>query len=357
MKKALYLYLLLISVCPFPLLGQIVKPQIRVLAKNDSIGIQVIKAIDILKTEYYLIFNKTDSILFHSLNYRLDNDPLIFEGITINKPIQLDGIGKEEITLLYVNNNKKGGEYTKTAFVFNLDTKQKIFEGKYDYNETERKVAFSYTISFDKNRNLIIDYNKENSNLDPEQKEGIYSLVNGKYIWIKSQYQYSRKTIVDIDSLNIKVIQISRCKNPLSRHFLFFNNDSDSICFRFSYSCIENEPLGYLEDYKITSQQLDNIGSKEIIIEYSVSGLGPNSTDIVIFNVDTKKIIFSGCKNFFSMYEGETVAKCPGYECNIQIQDSGNIIVNHPANNCRNPELKEGVYTIQNGIYKWIKNK
>jgi hypothetical protein len=342
----------------------IVTPPIKLLEKNDSMGIQVIKVVYDLKTEYYLIFNKTDSILFRSLNYRLDNDPSIFEGISIDKPIQLDGIGKEEIRLFYVCNNNKAGELTKTAFIFNLDTKQKIFEGKYDYRTYEYyeneilNNSYSYHISFDKDKNLIIDYDKYHNNLEPDQKEGIYSLVNGKYIWIKSQFQYSRKTIVHNDSLGIKVIQISRCENPLSQHFLFFNNDSDSIPFRFSYSCIEDELSEHWENYKITSTQLDNMGSEEIIIEYSESSSHNRSrTDIVIFNVDTKKIIFRGCKSYFSRYEGEMVAKCPGFACNIQIHDSGNIIVTHSANNCMNPELKEGVYTIQNGIYTWIKNK
>jgi hypothetical protein len=352
------LQLLLILIFPFALPGQTAAHRTKLLAKNDSIGILIIRTGDASTTKYYVVYNQIDSILLHAMNREFYNDPSIYEGFTIDKPVQLDNAGKKEIKIYYVLNGAPGkGENNKTVFIINLNTKQKIFEGKYDYNDTDRKIQFGYTITFDSDGNLEIDYNKYTCSAIPEQKEGIYSLVDGKYKWIRSKYVYSRKTIARDDSSGIHITAISRCENDLMKYFLFYNNDADSIQFLQYYTCAEKSASSYTEDCKIKFMQLDKKGRPEIILEYSSSSNSSSSKETIIFNIDAGEIIFRADNNFFSMFEGEAIAKCKGYSSGIQILDSGNIKVTHPSENCMKPSVNEGTYVIENGKYVWVKTK
>lgn len=355
MRKIWCTSLLWIFICPPSFIAQTVKSPVRLLAKNDSIAIRIIKILYPLKTDYYLISNDRDSVLLHSLNYRFDKDTLIYEGMYIEKPIQLDGIGKKEIELRHVFHDAKGREDMKTIYIVNIDTKQKMFAGRYQYNNFKDRSGFSYKTSFDNDKNLIIDYAQREFSMDPEQKEGIYSLLNGKYMWVKSQYHYTRKVIASDDNLDFKVVQISRCENQLSEYFAIFNNNSDSIKFQSDYSCIALTSHEPKDTCKITARQLDRKGRKEIILEYSDGGYNRNSTTLMVFNLDARKLIFRGGKRFFAMNNGEQIATCHGYSCDITIKNSGAIVVSYPPNGCMSPPLKNGVYKIQNGLYAWMK--
>lgn len=355
MRKIWCTSLLWIFICPPSFIAQIVKSPVRLLAKNDSIAIRIIKILYPLKTDYYLISNEIDSVLFHSLNYRFDKEALIYEGFFIGNPIQLDGVGKKEIEIRHVFHDSKGREDMKTIYIVNIDTKQKMFVGRYQYdNYYKDRSGFSYKTSFDKDKNMILDYNKQQFSMEPDHKEGIYSLLNGKYVWVKSQYHYTRKVIASNDHLDFKVVQISRCENQISEYFAVFNNNSDSIKFQYDYSCIEltlHEPK---DSCKITARQLDHKGRKEVILEYSDGGYDRNSSTLMIFNLDARKLIFRGDKSFFAMFNGEEFANCHGYRCDITIKNSGTIVVSYPPNGCMSPSLKNGVYKIQNGLYTWM---
>lgn len=89
--------LLFILAFPLTLFGQATQQRPKVLAKNDSIGIQIIRMGNTLKTDYFVVYNQTDSIRFHSINREFYSDPSVYKGITIDKPVQLDNTGKKEI--------------------------------------------------------------------------------------------------------------------------------------------------------------------------------------------------------------------------------------------------------------------
>ncbi len=349
--------LLFLLIFPLTLLAQkTTSPYTKLLAKNDSIGIQIIRTGNSVKTDYYVVYNQTDSILFHSLNREFYNDPSVYERISIDKPIQLDNIGKKEIRLYHVLNGAPTKEEdNKTLYIINLDTKQKIFEGKYYYSNVKPpRNEIVYKITFDSTGNLVIEHDKYTCSITPDRKEGIYSLVDGKYKWMKSQYVYTRKTLARDDSSGVHVTAISRCENFQIEYFLFYNNDADSIKFLRHFTCYEHSVHDLHESCKMKLMQLDKKGRPEVIVEYSSYSGSRSSAETIVFNIDSGEIIFFGPSNFFSMYEGEQMAKCKGYTTTIKILDSGDITVTHSANSCMDSGLKAGVYKIINGKYEWM---
>ena len=347
------LHIVFILICSFDLIGQTGDSQAMTLKQNDSLGVQIVKAGDTSKTDYFLIFNETDSILFNSMNCSFHTTTLGFDGITIDEPQQLDQIGQKEIILYHVYNNMdKFGGQNKAMYIINPDTKKVMFSGKYYHNNSynEHK-TYSYKVSFDTNENLIINYNISQSNMDPDVKEGMYSLVNGIYTWKKSQYQYTRNVLAQKEDYGIEVVRIGSCERHLNRYYVA--NGEDSVIFRYTDRCLEQDPLEYQESVKLDSKQLDKKGQDELILEYEYSG---NQTytgyhkEVIIINLDSMEIIFrKEIEARGQHFYGEELGDHYGFKYEISYTDEGEIIINKPANNLH-PALQE-IYTLVGNKY------
>ena len=199
----------------FPVLGQVKsKNNVIVLNSIKSPKIKVVKQLDSKRGEsiiskYYIQYKNEIMYLNTELPESLSLDSCLIS------TQQLDGIGQPEIIIKLSKNY--GSSSASTTEIWNIDTKQQIFKVVNSLwarceNMCFRKKPlvfcnFDYSLTIDDKGNIIVKdlHNELDSKLmnstmpadsvhashvpccscNPNQQEGVFSLVNGRYIWVR----------------------------------------------------------------------------------------------------------------------------------------------------------------------------
>jgi len=191
------------------------KNNIIVLNSIDSLKIKVIKQLDSKRgqdivSKYYLLYKKRDTLY---LSTELPGSLSLDSCLVSAK--QLDGSGMPEIIIKLSKNY--GGSSGSTTEIWNIDTKQQMFKVVNTLWARCENMCFAqrplvfcnfdYSLQIDDNHNIIVknlhnDSEKETGkqvvptdsihekhvpccSCDPNQQEGVFSLVNGKYVWTR----------------------------------------------------------------------------------------------------------------------------------------------------------------------------
>lgn len=158
------------------------------------------------------------------------------------------------------------------------------------------------------------------------------------------------KLLATCDSLNIKIIRISNCTRYKNDYFLV--SGSDSIHFRYTDRCIENDPFEYKESVRFYFRQLDNTGHPEMIMEFETSGgiYEGYRKECIIFNIDAATIVFretiEACGQHFY---GEELGDFYNYKYELLLSDDGKIIVRKPLAGTN--AFTEEKYALENGVF------
>lgn len=172
-----------------------------------------------------------------------------------------------------------------------------------------------------------------------------------------------------------------------AHYYLRWNSNQDSIPIPVSSSFVPNQPyylprflpLNETDTCEIFLKQLDKQGLNEVIIEHSKN----NSITTTIVNLDSSKIIFCSTNSQFVYYPLNThygddhnnYSSCK-YSYEISFDNSNNLIIHslkqrgglnpNPKKQRKgkrdyvfgcDPDKKEGVYVLQNGIYTYSEEK
>jgi len=185
-----------------------VRNKIIVLARIASLKVKVIKQIVVIReneilSKYYITHknNGNTDTLFLSSEVR---SSLTLDSCFISVR-QLDSVGTPEV-IIYLKKTLGSHRYEiATTEIWNIDTKKQIFQGVnsqiaqcdnlvFIQNSLVR-CDFAYSIKFDEKQNIIVEnldkgstegqgeFHLPRCSCDPSQRAGIYSLVNGIYVW------------------------------------------------------------------------------------------------------------------------------------------------------------------------------
>lgn len=185
-------------------LNSIKSPKIKVIKQLDS------KPGQGIISKYYILYNNEVMYLDTELPESLSLDSCLIS------TQQLDGIGQPEVIIKLSKNY--GSSSASTTEIWNLDTKQQIFKVVNSLWARCENMCFAkkplvfcnfdYSLQFDEQQNIIVR-NLSNEALfavkkdlaptadslhtthvpccscNPNQQEGVFTLVNGKYIWAR----------------------------------------------------------------------------------------------------------------------------------------------------------------------------
>lgn len=191
------------------------KNNIIILNSIDSLKIKVIKQLEVkpgqdIACRYYLLYKKRDTLY---LSTDLPGSLSLDSCLVYAK--QLDGKGLPEIIVKLSKNY--GTSSGSTTEIWNIDTKKQMFkvvntlwarcENMCFAQKPLVFCNFDYSLSFDKNHNIIVKNLNNNSenvyqkkvvspdslhqkhvqccSCDPNQQEGVFSLVDGRYVWAR----------------------------------------------------------------------------------------------------------------------------------------------------------------------------
>lgn len=195
--------------------GQRSKNNVFVLSSIDSLKIKVIKQLEDkpgqdMVSKYYLLYKKRDTMyLSTELPSSLSLDSCLISAK------QLDGKGMPEIIVKLSKNY--GTSSGSTTEIWNIDTKQQIFKVVNTLWARCENMCFAqrplvfcnfdYSLKIDDKHDIIVknlNNGPENQSgkqtvqndsihakhvpccsCDPNQQEGVFSLVNGRYVWTR----------------------------------------------------------------------------------------------------------------------------------------------------------------------------
>ncbi len=201
------------------------------------------------------------------------------------------------------------------------------------------------------------------------------------------------------DSLGLQIVKhssfpINETENNLSKYYLRWNNNQDSILFfsnTFSLSSLSHFELYLLggefyllDTTSISLKQLDNKGNSEVIIQHNIY----RTTITTIINIDSGTIMFhsinaNSVTYFLNTSYGSDFNNYDAcsYSYEISFDNNNNLIIHnlvlkgglnpltlgrdkHTGKGKRDylwmdchPDKKEGVYILENGIYTYSEEK
>lgn len=214
MKQFIPIFVFLLFTIP-AMSQRLNKNNIIVLNSIDSLKIKVIKQIDNrpgqnISSKYYLLYKKKDTLY---LNTDLPGS-LSLDSCLINAK-QLDGKGMPEIIVKLSKNY--GSSSGSTTEIWNLDSKQQIFKVVNSLWARCENMCFAkkplvfcnfdYSLKFDAQQNIIVKNLSNDATIgeikqsvpsdsvhtrhvpccscNPNQQEGVFTLVDGKYVWAR----------------------------------------------------------------------------------------------------------------------------------------------------------------------------
>jgi hypothetical protein len=298
--------------------------------------------------------------------------------------------------------------------IWNIDTKTLIFEAvdvyKFSYDNWRLPNIFpdslkgfnkgicsrKYEFSID-NKGLIrisnLKYENVANNCIADKKEGIYKFINGKYSYETNNLD-TMKIIGVNDSTGMQLVKHYNAKNEytiFAKYYLCWNNNQDSIlisipyCFESGYPHYDTPylPSKGIDTCNIFLKQLDKQGLFEVIIKHYKN----NATITTIISLDSRKILFNAANSNFVHYslgtnfgdERNNNSYC-SYSYEIAFDEDNNLIIHKleqqgglyprgPINRkkgsgkndyfhtCCQPDKKEGIYVLENGIYTYSESK
>lgn len=318
------------------------------LQVHSEEGVTVVKRMYAAVSDYILITEQGDSILF----YTLINDSLHyhFESVWLEPSKQLDGAGREELIVKLVLEDTRH-RHTKTMFILNPDSKEVIFEAIYVLQNREERWEYSFSTVWNERNELIVDYGMHSTtHPNSEVKEGVYTLKNGKFTWSKPLVTFIHEELLVDALIDAAIVRQSNCEKKLSNYFLFFNNNADSIQFLFNFGCLSSTDKQ--AKYTMKAQQLDGVGSQEIIMEFESFGYQTAFTETIIFNLDAGEVMFRILNIGSGIHiRGEEWGDYFNWYYAVSFELSGNLVVEKVSSSEESDEISEGVYILENGVY------
>ena len=129
------------------------------------------------------------------------------------------------------------------------------------------------------------------------------------------------------------MILVSDCEQQKSIYYIV--HKVDTLQFMYFASCRVMRPFEYKEVARIRSQQVDNKGLPELILEYEHNNRGFHK-ELLVIQLEVLKILFRTEMEAYGQHVyGEELGDYYGFTNKISFKENGKILLEKPVNNSK----------------------